>query len=180
MNISAIKDKIDFSAYFAPVQKRLDAMEKRERQLVIGAVITAIIALLYAGIWEPIFTGLDNQRLQYQAQRQQLIWMKDTVQKIKSLQSSGSSSTARFADASTTSLVERSAQSMGVKSFIKKQSSDKKGVKINLEQANFDRVILWLDDMQQKYGIETTGIKIEHKGKSGAVDVRVTLERANQ
>ena len=169
----------DFSYYVAPIQQLLDAMEKRERQLVITASIIVVVTLLYALIWEPVFSERDEQRQRYQSQHQLLLWMKEKTSEIKSLQSSGAQSTARFNNQSVSSLVERSAQSMGVKVFIKKQTSDKKGVKIELEQADFDRIILWLHDMQQKYGIQTSNIKIERQEKSGAVNVHVTLERIN-
>lgn len=171
---------IDFSSYFAPVTQRLDAMEKRERLMVITASIVVVFTLFYALAWEPVFAEREAQQQRYQSQGQMLIWMKDSGQQIKTLTSSGASSSARFKNQSTSSLIDRSAQSMGVKSFIKKQSSDKKGVKIELEQASFDRVIAWLHDMQKIYGITTSSIKIEKQDKPGSVDVRVTLERVNK
>jgi len=181
MNLDIINEKIkgmvDFSALFSPAQKRLDAMEARERHMVIAAGVVIVITLLYALIWEPIFSNLENQRQRYQSQHQLLIWMKEKTREIKTLQSAGIQSTARFDNQSTASLVERSAQSMGMKPFIKKQTSDKKGVKIDLEQADFNRIILWLNDMQTRYSIQTSNIKIEQHDKPGAVDVRVTLER---
>jgi len=170
---------IDFSTYVAPIQQRLDAMEKRERHMVIAAGIIVVVTLLYATIWEPIYSELDNQRQRYQSQHQLLVWMKEKSREIKTLQSSGAQSTARFDNQSVSSLVERSAQSMGVKTFIKKQTSDKKGVKIDLEQADFNRIILWLNDMQHKYAIQASNIKIEKQEKSGSVNVHVTLERIN-
>ena len=174
-----MKAMIDLSTYITPIQQRLDGMEKRERHMVIVASIIVIITLLYAVIWEPVFSELDNQRQRYQSQHQFLVWMKEKTRDIKSLQSSGAHSTDRFNKLSISSLVERSAQSMGIKAFIKKQTSDKKGVKIELEQADFDRIILWLNDMQQKYAIQTSSIKIEKQDKPGTASVHVTLERAN-
>lgn len=168
---------INLNQYFAPIQQRLDALEQRERYMVITASIFVLVTLFYALIWEPTFTELEAQQQEHQAQRQLFNWMQQTNQQIRQLKSSGAQSTARFNNQSAASLIERSAQSMGVKSFIKKQTSDKKGVKIDLEQANFDLVILWLDDLQSKYGITTSNIKIEKQDKPGTVNVRVTLER---
>lgn len=170
---------IDISSYFAPITQRLDAMEKRERITVIAGSIAVVITLLYALIWEPVFTELQVQQQRHQDQRQLLAWMQDSSKQIKNLQSAGAASTARFKSQSTSSLIDRSAQSMGIKSFIKKQTSDKKGVKLDLENVSFDRVIAWLADMQKKYAILTTNIKIEKQDKPGAVDVHVTLERVN-
>lgn len=168
---------IDLSSYFSPIQQRLDAMEKRERLMVISAFIIVVITLFYALIWEPVFSELDQQKQRYQSQSQLLVWMKEKAQLINTLQASGSQSTTRFNNQSISSLVDRSAQSMGISSFIKKQTADKKGVKLDLEQVSFDKMISWLNDMQIKYGIQTSNIKIEKQNRSGAVKVRVTLER---
>ena len=171
---------INFDTYIMPIQQRLDALEKRERYLVLAGAVFIIIISFYALIWEPIFTERDNQQQTYQDQSQLLAWMQQTNQQIKQLQSSGAQSTERFDNQSISSLIERSSLSMGIKPFIKKQTSDKNGVKLDLEQANFDRVILWLDDLQNKYGIQTSSIKFDRQDKPGTVNVRVTLERDSQ
>ena len=104
--------------------------------------------------------------------------MKDTSREIQSLQSSGAQSLSRFKNQSISSLVERSSQSLGIKQYIKKLDSNKKGVKVQLEQANFDRLILWLYDLESKYGIQSSSIKIEPQKEPGAVNAQIMLERA--
>jgi len=167
-----------FSNHIESIQQRLDALEKRERYIVITGFIFLIFSLFFLIVWEPIFSELDNQQQSYQAQHQLLGRMKDITQEIQSLQSSGAQSSSRFNKQSISSLVELSSQSMGVKQYIKKLDSNKKGVKVQLEQANFDRVILWLHNLESKYGIQSSSIKIEPQDAPGTVDVQITLERA--
>ncbi len=166
-----------FSSYIEPLQHRLDALEKRERNIVIAGFIFLVFSLFFLIIWDPIFSELDNQQQSHQSQQQLLGWMKEKSQEIRSLQSSGAQSSSRFKNQSISSLVERSSQSMGIKQYIKKLASNKKGVKVQLEQADFDRIILWLHDLESKYGIQSNSIKIEPQKAPGTVNAQIMLER---
>lgn len=170
---------IDFSAQLEPLRNWLDSLQPRERYIVIAGSIALVFILFYLLIWEPVFNKLEVEQQQYQSQRQLLGWMKDTNQEIQSLRASGNATISQFSNQSVSSLVDRSAVSMGIKNNISKQESGKKGVKIQLRQADFDRVILWLNDMQQKYGIQASNIQFEKQEESGAVNVRLTLDRAS-
>lgn len=163
--------------YIAPVRDWLNKLETRERQMVIGAGIFVLISLLYLIIWDPIFSAYDKQSQLLESQQQTLGWMIETGTEIQSLQSGGRISANRFNNQSISSLAERSAQSMGVKQQITKLETAKNGVKVELEAADFDRLILWISDMEQKYGIQASSIQIEKQDKPGAVEARVTLER---
>lgn len=166
-----------FSDHIEAIQSRLDALEKRERFIVIAGFIFLVFSLFFLIIWEPIFNELDKQQQDHTTQRQLLNWMNNTSQEMRLLQSSGASSLNQFKNQSISSLVERSSQSFGIKQYIKKIDSNKKGVKVKLEQANFDRVILWLYDLESKYGIQSSSIKFEAQKEPGTVNVQIMLER---
>lgn len=168
---------MDLSSRLEVVQQYLDRLEKRERITVISGAVIVLITFFYLLIIDPVFSSLNEERQRYQAQRELLTWMQGTAQEIRALESAGGSSASRFMNQSVSSLVERSAISSGVKAFIKKQESDASGVKVQLEKADFDRLVVWINDMQQKYAIQASKIVIEPGKESGAVDARVTLER---
>ena len=52
-----------FSNYLEPVQRRLDALEKRERHIVIAGFIFLIFSLFFLIVWDPIFSELDNHNV---------------------------------------------------------------------------------------------------------------------
>ena len=171
---------IDFSTHTESLRNWLDSLETRERYLVITGAIALLVSLFYLALWEPVFNNLETQQQRYQSQRQLLNWMKDATQEALSLQSAGAQTASRFKNQSVSSLAERSALSMGVKKNISKHESGTKGVKIQLQQADFDRVIMWLNDMQTKYNIKASNIQIEKLAAAGAVNVRVTLDRVTE
>jgi general secretion pathway protein M len=170
---------MNMSSQLEPLQRWFDKLEKRERQTVVGGAIILAITIFYLAAWDPIFGTLETERQRNQSQRQLLTFMQDASNEISRLRSSGGSTASRFKNQSILSLVELSATSAGIKQFIKKQESDRSGVKVQLEKADFDRLVAWINDMQQKYAIQASKIHIEAEKEPGAVNARVTLERVD-
>jgi len=161
----------------APAKLWLNSLEQRERRIVIGGTISLAIMLFYLIIWDPITSRYQQQQLQHDSQRQLYSWMKNASSEIQTLGSAGGSNIAKSRNQSIASLTERSAITSGVKPFIEKIDQSKKGVKVNLKSANFDRIIIWLTDLENKYGIFASKVKIEKAKVEGAVDAQITLER---
>ena len=163
--------------YWSQFRDWLNKLETRERYSVIAGGIFLIFTLFYLAIWDPIFSARDEQQQLLHSQQQTLEWMIETAAEIRTLQAGTGSTASRFKNQSISSLAERSAQSMGIKDQITKLETAKNGVKVELESADFDRVILWLSDMEQKYAIQASNVQMEKLDKPGTVEARVTLER---
>ncbi len=164
----------------APAIQWLNALEQRERYIVIAGGISLAIMLFYLLIWEPITSSYTHHQQQYNSQRQLYGWMKSKAAEIQSLNAAGSSSISRSRNQSIASLADRSATTTGIKPYIEKIDQNKKGVKIRLKSANFDRIVVWLTDLENKYGIVASKVKVETSVVKGAVDVQVTLERSSK
>ena len=168
---------IDIQKHLDPLKNWLDSLDKRERSIVISGIIFLVISLFYFAVWDPVVNGLHTEQQKHEAERQLHYWMKDAVAEYKTLQSSGAQITKQFKNQSISSLAQRSAQSTGVKQFIKKLDSDNKGVKVELDQVGFDQLVIWLSDMSQKYSIQTTSLHIEKLAEPGTVNARISLAR---
>jgi len=163
----------------SPLQQWLNTLEQRERRIVISGGIALLFILFYLIIWEPITANYEQQQQTNQSQRQFYSWIKSSASEISALNSSGGGTAAKFRNQSISSLAERSAVATGVKSFIDKIDQSKTGVKVNLNSADFDRIVAWLTDLETKYGITATKVKIEKSKVTGAVDANITLERSS-
>lgn len=168
---------IEIRSHFEPLERWLGTLNARERNIVIAGAIFLLISIFYLAVWDPVFSTLESAKQQNQSQRELLNWMKSAAVEARGLQSSGAALNNRLQNESLSSLAERSALSSGTKAFIRKLESDKDGVKAQLEQADFDRIIFWLHDMQSKYGIYASSILVEPHKEKGAVNARITLER---
>ena len=162
-----------------PLQQWLNTLEKRERHIVVSGSIALLFILFYLIIWEPITANYVQQQQTNQSQRQLYNWIKSSSTEIRALSNNGASTAAKFRNQSISSLAERSAVATGVKPFIDKIDQSKTGVKVNLNSADFDRVVAWLTDLETKYGITASKVKIEKSKTTGAVDANITLERSS-
>ena len=163
----------------ASLNQWLDSLEEREKYFVIGGTIALVITLLYLIIWEPIISNFEQQQQKYEDQRQLYSWMKVSSSEIQKIKASGGNLAARSRSQSISSLADRSAITTGIKPFIETIDQNKKGVKVSLVSADFDKIILWLADLENKYGIITTKLKIDKSKIAGAVDAKITLERSS-
>ncbi|MBI3186911.1 MAG: type II secretion system protein M [Gammaproteobacteria bacterium] len=163
--------------YIESLQRWLDSLQPRERQLVVSGSITLSIIMFYLLVWDPVFSKLETARENIEAQRQLLTWMQTSGQEIRNLQASGASLSPQLANQSVSSLVTMSAQSNGVQEFVTKLDSTKDGVELQLSNADFDRTMTWLNDLQTRYQIQPRKIIIEPQVDPGTVNVRITLEK---
>lgn len=150
-------------------------LDPRERKLVAGGAAVLLLLLLYVMVWEPVVGNYSALRENVAAQRQTLAWMQESAAKVQSLRRSTSGSSQGLAGRSLLAVVDQSARSDGLGSFIKRIEPDgSKGVKVWLEGVGFDPMILWLGKLTRTYQIETSIISIEPQG-SGRVNARLTL-----
>lgn len=149
-------------------------LEPRERNLVGGGAAILVLLLLYSIIWEPIassYTELDDS---VQQQQETLAWMQQAAAQIKALQRSGDSA-GGLGGRSLLAVVDQSARSGGLGNAIKRIEPDgSKGVKVWLEGAAFDPMILWLGKLAKSFRIEPSMITLEPIG-GGRVNARLTL-----
>ena len=162
----------------APANQWLATLELRERRIVIAGVISLCIMLLYLVVWEPITARHEQQQQEYESQRQLYHWIKQATAEIEQLKSAGSSNIAKYRNQSIASLTDRSATTTGIKPYVEKLEQSNDGVKVSIKSADFDRIVLWLSDLENKYGIIASNVKIEKAKTNGAVDAHITLLRA--
>jgi len=160
-----------------PAQQWLESLQPRERLIVIVGGITLVFILLYLLIWAPITEYHEEQQLRLQSQQQLYSWIKNAAQEVRQLNGSSAGSATRYQNQSISTLAERSARTTGVKAFISKIEQSQNDVKVTLSEADFDRIIHWLADLQDKYAISSTSVKIEKTKTAGAVNAHITLER---
>ena len=151
------------------------ALEARERKLVAGGAGILGLLLIYVVIWEPIVGSYFDLKHSVAEQKKDLVWMKQASQELKVLQGSSRSAARGLGGRSLLSVVDQSARSGGLGEAIKRIEPDgTRGVKVWLESAAFDPMIVWLGSVLKTYSIQTSMITIEPLG-GGLVNARITL-----
>ena len=150
-------------------------LELRERRLVAGGAIVLGLLMLYLMIWEPAAVAYTDLKENVAAQQETLDWMKQASRKVKVLSASARGGAQGLGGRSLLAVVDQSARADGLGPAIKRVEPDgSKGVKIWLEGAAFDPMVLWLGKLSSTYLIEPSVITIEPQG-AGRVNARLTL-----
>jgi general secretion pathway protein M len=150
-------------------------LEPRERTLVSAGAALLLLLLLYLIIWRPVAGKYAGLKADVELQQQNLAWMQQAAAQITALQRSSAGGAKGLGGRSLLAVVDQSARSGGLAGAIKRIEPDgSKGVKVWLEAAAFDPMIIWLGQLSKAYRIEPSMITLEPVG-DGRVNARLTL-----
>ena len=71
--------------------------------------------------------------------------------------------------------------SAGIRTDINKiEAEGKQGIKVQMKAVNFNRLLQWLGDLQNRYGVNVKNLSVDIGEKPGMVSARVTLENIKE
>ena len=155
-----------------------EALEVRERFMVMGGGVFLAFALLYVSIWLP----LDREQSTLAANVQSL---RQSIAELKPLKASLAASGTRQATVSTRTqslvvIIDTTLRERGLYSSLQRsQPTRDNGIRIEFENASFDDLVLWLGDLGSRYGLQVVSgsFSIPAQGRQGWVNASLTLER---
>jgi len=158
--------------------EKLDAREKR---VVIGGAGGLLLLGIYFLMWQPFIHGLHDLRKSTQAKQVELAWMQNAVKEIKQLQATRVVPARVAADQSLLGVIDRSAKARRLGEAVKRVQPDGTSkARVWLEDANFDLVIGWLEELDKRYGVSVEIITFEKQEEEGLVDARINFYSASE
>lgn len=152
--------------------------QPQERFALIIMAIFLIGAAFYALFWLPLNEEIAQKKRWISEQQKTLSWMQQTAVKIHRLTSNRHADPLKRGNALLTT-IDSTAKQQQIREAVKRikpQGNDK--VQLWLEQASFDRMIRWLDVLQQRHGVSISTITVDRQNDSGLVNARINLERS--
>lgn len=155
------------------IRDYLNQLQPRERRLVSVAAVVLAVFLPYTLIWSPLANRAETLQDQVAKQSEQLQWMRSAVQEIRQLKgSSGALSSGK----PLLSQIEQTASRSRLRETIRKiQPEGERGARIWMDNAAFDDVLLWLDQLH-KQGIDVVDMSVERQAEPGRANIRLLLE----
>lgn len=151
----------------------LDQLQPRERQLVLAGLVVLAIFIPYQLIWSPLVDRAERLQQQVETQTRQLQWMQNALQEIRQLQGSA----AVKQSGPLLSQVEKTAGQSKLRDSIRKiQPEGERGVRIWMDNAAFDDVLMWLQRLKTQHGVEVVDFSVERQPAAGRVNLRLLLE----
>ncbi|MGH8188771.1 MAG: type II secretion system protein GspM [Steroidobacteraceae bacterium] len=153
------------------------SLKPRERMLVAGGGALIVLVLLYLFALAPFYKSV-NARAERVAQKEgDLAWMRSVAGEVIAL---GTNAPAPVAvrDESLVVLIDRAARECGLGAALTGQTpSGEHGIRVRLEMAEFDKLLVCLGSLQQTHGVGIDSATIDRTAKPGFVNASLILTR---
>jgi general secretion pathway protein M len=155
-----------------------NSLQPRERLTITVCAVVTAIALIYLLVWAPIADRRAQLAVNVQAQRAAVAWMRQASQQVQAARRNNPLAMALNDTRSLLSIVDSSAQQSGVRDPIQRMEPEgDDGVKLSMEDADFDAMIQWLGALKRSHNVEVVSASITPNGTPGQVDTRLSLQR---
>ena len=153
--------------------------ESERRTAIVGGAV-AVLLLLYMIVWDPLAGSVTNLRKATQQQREDLIWLKNAADEVKTLQrAKASGGGAQRGGQSLLAIVDQTARRDNLATALKRiEPKGANEVRVRFEGAGFDEMIQWLTTMQRNYGVIIDTVAIDREAQVGRVNANLTLKDA--
>lgn len=151
----------------------LDGLAPRERNLVYAAAGLLALALVYLLVVLPVTTAAKHRAARIEQKSADLAWMRQVAPQVAAANAAGGASAG---GESLVVLVDRTGREAGLGSAVRDQSpSGEHALRLRLEAAQFDVLVVWLTNLQQQYGVRVEAATIDAAGAPGLVNASLTL-----
>jgi general secretion pathway protein M len=160
------------------LQARFQALNPRERAIVIGGGCVVVLALLYFLLLSPFYSAIDARGRRVAAKQADLAWLQGSLAEVQSLAASQPQAAGPTGE-SLVVLIDRTAREAGLGTSLTGQTpAGDTGIRVRLETAPFDSIVQWLGALQQQYGVSIESATIDRTPAQGVVNATLTLQRA--
>jgi general secretion pathway protein M len=153
------------------------SLQPRERALVVIGGAAVLIVAVYLLALAP-FYGAVNARAERVARKEgDLAWMRSVGGEVMALNASSPTAPAP-SNESLVVLIDRTARECGLGSALTGQTpTGENGIRVRLEQAEFDKLIVCLGSLQQSHSVSIESANIDRTAKPGFVNASLVLTR---
>jgi type II secretory pathway component PulM len=156
------------------VKEWFAGLNQREQLSIFVLGIALVLYLLYMLAWAPLAQRREELAVQNESVAQSLQRVDAMVSEIMRLREGGVASTARR---NLTSLVNQSTGRHGLQ-VSRLQPNSRGDIQVRLENAVFDDLLAWLDDVENREGLLVTEIAITRSGNAGRVNATIRIAQA--
>ncbi|WP_105166939.1 type II secretion system protein GspM [Pseudoalteromonas sp. T1lg23B] len=151
--------------------KYWQSLKDQEQKLLIVAAVIFAIFVLVMGIFRPLNGAVEQAERDKLRQQELAAWVSSSVGKLKS-----SASGAKPMHAGNLSVLVNRTRNQYQINISKMQPSDQ-ALRLTIDSVEFNKLIAWLDELTNKYGVKIDGIDLAQDSSPGYVRVsRLLLE----
>jgi len=157
-----------------------DNLQQQEKRVFIGGAGLLGIMIVYLSVWEPLTSSYDSLKKSTTKYELLVLWMQEKAAEVKQIQASSGSSIRR-GNQSILGVVDKTSKQFQLAETVKQVRPDGKNkARVRLENVPFDKLLSWLEALQQKQGIQLVSSSIEKQAEVGLVNARLVFEDTTQ
>lgn len=154
------------------------SLAPRERLMVTGGGAAVAVALTFLMIWAPFAEKRAQLAVSVKAQQETLEWMRQASLQVQQMRNSNLQTAVINDPRSLLSIVDSTAEQSGVREPITRMEPEgDDGVKLSMENADFDATIRWLGGLKRIHNVEVAQASITPSDVPGQVDTHLSLQR---
>ena len=152
-----------------------NSLEQLERTLVSIAGGLLALVILYFAILLPFNGFVDARVTRAERKTQDLAWMQSVAPTLRTFATTQPGANGE----SLVVLINRTARQKGLGGALTAQTPvGDDGMRVRLESATFDGIVVWLGVLQQQHGVGVETANIDRTDKTGVVNANLILSRA--
>jgi general secretion pathway protein M len=172
MNMSTLVEKVRTHPLAVNLQQRWVQFAPREQRLLTSLAVVLAIAVLYFVVWQPSYQTRLNAEQRLQGQQQQLQWVKQNLARYQA-RADSSDTPAAEGSGSLTQRLNQAADANDIR--LARIQPQGEGVVISVDEANFDRVLAFVAQLEQQYQLQISTLDVARLDSPGQVRVRQLL-----
>ncbi len=157
------------------------SLNRREKAMVAATAAVVLVLVSYFAIIQPLVKQLQFNQGRIPAQRELLTWMEQSSRKVLQFRALNQNTAKYTGKESAPDLISKTATGRGFGDSIKRvEPTADQGVKVVIEEVNFDNIISWIALLQEHYGLTVADISIERAKDPGFVNVQVLFKEGDR
>jgi general secretion pathway protein M len=154
------------------------SLQRRERMIVLGGAGLLLVFAIYFLALAPFYSAVNGRAERVAKKQGDLAWMRSVGGEVLAL-SANSTTAAAPSNESLVVLMDRSTRECGLGASLTGQTPNgENGIRVRLEQAEFDKLVVCLGGLQQSHSVTIESANIDRTGKPGFVNASLVLTRA--
>jgi general secretion pathway protein M len=150
------------------IRQWYQSLAERERRTVLYGSIVAAALLLVGGLWG-MQSGISATAQRVASKRADLAWMQAVAPRLRSMP-------AARPDEPLALLIDRTAKDAGLGGALAgADPAGNGGLRVRLEGASFDAVVIWLGRIQQERGLMVESASFDGTPTEGLVNASLVL-----
>lgn len=149
-------------------------LEPRERRILVIGAVFVLLAGVYGGIVDPLYSAVAERRDSVRENAALLRWMRQTA---AAAPDPAERAAAPRQPGNYVVEFNRRASGAGLAAYLREtRPNGRSGVRARFESVPFDQLVLLLGQLHRNSGLRVVNASVERGEASGTIDARLTLE----